>query len=613
MSDDGRLLILLGLLGIAGATAARGSRGAVRRGRGVATNWTSGTWMRIGFVAGSGRKPELTNLYVLVADRALDRNQQSGVQDVVRDLVERDGKGRIRLKRKAGSDARLGAYQDEGKKEIDILYAVAIADEPMVVFHGVYSDPGLTGVSQVDLRDLDWAKAVQAAGLGFCVGDPDLTPIHHDAAKKGLPPVPPFSGFSPATSQVAIDDLRRGSPGVVRRGRPPPPPPVFSWERNRGELRLLEPFGTYEITRSPTHPGGWNVTLVHQWGERTPVRPAKARRPSDLVLFPTEKVARAAAEAHALTHRAALRQGSPGVIRKGRVVGSTDADALIEQLRQHYDAAGATEFDGELLVGTDRIRVWGVGSDDESFEEIYEMILDAHRYATLAHDPNTPPRSMLWFPEIEQGLREIPSGKGSPGVVRKARPAPTTTKTISVGYSVTTDDSLEVGDTADVGLLSPDWDFRSSRDPRKDQTWRQTPDWSFSPDDAPYLSYGEDKDRDTATVRAVAQWILAQVGKEWPSTQFDPIPLDESGRRGREAILGKLVDGLLAKTEMIQILGMDGVGRYLQSTRQGAIDGSPVNSVDLDVQLGEGWRRIDVLRLLDLVLTHHDAKAALTR
>lgn len=33
MSDDGRLLVLLGLLGVAGVGVARGSRGVVRRGR----------------------------------------------------------------------------------------------------------------------------------------------------------------------------------------------------------------------------------------------------------------------------------------------------------------------------------------------------------------------------------------------------------------------------------------------------------------------------------------------------------------------------------------------------------------------------------------------------
>jgi hypothetical protein len=140
-----------------------------------------------------------------------------------------------------------------------------------------------------------------------------------------------------------------GSRGVVRAGRATQ---AFFWERNRGELRLLEPFGTYTVARSPTHPG-WNVTLVHPWGERTAVRPA--RTPSDLVLFPTEKAARAAAEAHARE----ARQGSRATVREGRSRSlpvfwwdePTEADTFPADPDGWADAKGVVLDEYQLYLG----------------------------------------------------------------------------------------------------------------------------------------------------------------------------------------------------------------------------------------------------------------------
>lgn len=427
---------------------------------------------------------------------------------------------------------------------------------------------------------------------------------------------------------------------------------------------------------------------------------------------------------------AAAAKGSRGVVRRGRNVGTGVIDALIDELRETHNAAGAMEVDGERVEGVvDQIALWGTGSDDRPFNDVYQITSDpeeafvwlqdfavgakllsslstgrgssarrsrtgqelrsaletwngdkrlswndvasqygfeseaaamlaVRRYAAkydlkvrrvapvndevkrqqalvfheaglsnkdIAHRLGYQPTSVSsvlaaarrmrlldkLYGKAKNPLRKKP--EGSRGVVRGGRAS--TTKTIQVSYGVTTEDSLEAGDYADVGLYSGDSSFISMREVGGKFSDAGVP-WTFTPDDAPYLS-DDDGDPHLATVRAVAAQILRFVGKEWPSTNLDPLPRRDSPKY--EEAFGKLAEALLrsdatGSKDHLRLLGIDdGLGLYYASTRKNKIDGSPINGVDFEVELGEGWRTLDVLRLLDLVLPHHDAKARLTR
>jgi len=195
------------------------------------------------------------------------------------------------------------------------------------------------------------------------------------------------------------------------------------------------------------------------------------------------------------------------------------------------------------------------------------------------------------------GVAGARAARGSRGVARAARLAGrSTTKTITVSYGVTTEESLEAGGTEDVGFWYGDGRFVSSRKVRTQGVGDVVP-WAFEPDDAS-LRYDEDEDGvapHERTVRAVAQFILDKMGQErssgWPTTTREPLLPDPAD--------------LVEKRERIMLPGAD------TAIYQGTI--RDIQGLDLDFELEEGWNALDAARLLELLIVSHSATALLSR
>lgn len=211
------------------------------------SNFTDGIWIRTGFVRpsprGQGRRRgplDVTHLMVLAPASLQQRCRNQEMYDLIRDLVRVERDGQIRLFRTDSAglalhrDARWGMFQNEGEKAIDIVWVTARTNEPVVVFHGVYRDPGLTGRYSVDLANPDVMPIVRGSGLGFLMDralrdDPTGFVGHgdYDAARSeaivsvGSPVLP-----APTPHESWQVDLaprkERGSP--LRRVAPAPAP-----------------------------------------------------------------------------------------------------------------------------------------------------------------------------------------------------------------------------------------------------------------------------------------------------------------------------------------------------------------------------------------------------
>ena len=294
--DDGRLLTLFGLLGIAGTAVvrSRGSQGVVRRSDGrkiVQTNWTTGKWMRIGFPReGSTNPNNETNLYVLVAETAFERDQQSRIRSRVAEILKTDRSGRVHLERHRGADAQISSAVWElraastGEPERDFLVVVAVAGGPVVVFHGVAPnrEPGAP----------EFWQGVREAGLGFILDTPlDLVAIHRQVLSRA-PPRP--ERLWPGYCQFDIDDKPTGSAGLVRRGRTGVaalPRAVRPWTRDaQGDFVLDTAVGHYEIYKAKSTPR-FGVALTTTSGT------TMVRAPDRSSWFDSEEDALAVAEA----------------------------------------------------------------------------------------------------------------------------------------------------------------------------------------------------------------------------------------------------------------------------------------------------------------------------
>jgi hypothetical protein len=196
------------------------------------------------------------------------------------------------------------------------------------------------------------------------------------------------------------------------------------------------------------------------------------------------------------------------------------------------------------------------------------------------------------------GVAGASVARGSRATVRPGRSSGrSTTKTITVSFGVTTEESLEAGDTEDVGFWYGDGRFVSSRKVRTQGVGDVVP-WVFEPDDAS-LRYDKDEvDPHERTVRAVAQFILDKMGQErssgWPTTTREPLP-DPAD--------------LVEKRERIILPGADTA--IYAGNATGTI--RDIQGLDLDFELEQGWSELDAARLLELLIVSRSASALLSR
>ena len=182
------------------------------------------------------------------------------------------------------------------------------------------------------------------------------------------------------------------------------------------------------------------------------------------------------------------------------------------------------------------------------------------------------------------GLAIAKKLRGSRGVVRAGRQG-TTTKSISITYDLLTEESLANNGYADSGYWQGDGDLVSNREIEDHANFKVIP-WEFTP--GLYAAFEDLPDRHEATVRCVAKHLIELVGREYPGSTTEPLwPKPED---------------LIAHREHFRVSEID------DRHARGKIDGQPIKSMDITIQLEDGWRLADA-ELLNGLLAMHDAEA----